>query len=173
MTGTLVGPGSYNNHLLIMKKLKQPCKVKLSQLQGISQYNSDGYLLIGDQIVYDPTYITQQNKLNKKKFNANELSVDMHSGISAIVSKMYETEFLPKKEDSLNKSFKEDLNKSVSKIYGCYSLQRKLKYDNKFRGKDKLIKKSAGLFSNSFTTNEAKASNRLNNEGEIKEEIFE
>ena len=126
VTGSLVGPGTYNNHLNADKQQKLPCQVKLKQLAGISQFNSDGYLFVGDQLVYEPVFMTKNEKIDKRKYNTSDLSVDMHSGISAIMSKFYEGNQPPKtaiNENNGNRSIR-DGNSELFKIYGCYSSQK-------------------------------------------------
>ena len=134
ITGSLVGPGTYNNHVSADRQQKLPCQVKLKQLKGISQFNSDGYLFIGDQLVYEPVFMTKNEKIDKKKYNTNDLSVDMHSGISAIMSKFYENNPPPKTAVNENHENRTNLegNNELFKIYGCYSSQknRKKKYNN-------------------------------------------
>lgn len=67
----------------------QPCQVKIKKPSGLSKYNSDGYILVGDQRMYQPIFMTTNERGNKTKFQTSNLSVDMHSGISPVLAKYF------------------------------------------------------------------------------------
>ena len=57
-TGATVflGPGSYNDHTSFIKFNKMPCSTKI-QKPGGKNYGNQEYIMIGDQIKYEPAWI--------------------------------------------------------------------------------------------------------------------
>ena len=60
----------------------KPCSVKYRQFTGIKKEFVQAYLMIGNQIVYEPRFTSLKDNTLKKHFNANSSYVDMNSCIA-------------------------------------------------------------------------------------------
>ena len=117
---------------------RTPCKIKYKQLTNISKYNANNYFYVGDDLIYNPGFLTRKEENLKKKFYANKLDVDLHSGISAINSRCIEN--LSLKRSNILKNIKKQFftltqplygkKDNMRKIYGCSSLENKIDLNN-------------------------------------------
>ena len=106
----------------------------MKNLNGINRYNANGYILVGDQLIYNPLFSNFKDKSSKRKFKVNNLSVDLHSGISPKLTEFhkYPKEYREshRRIFSLNKMFSSK-NSRKQKVYGCTSLNQRNQNENK------------------------------------------
>ena len=81
-TGSLLGPGTYNESFAANKLNKSPCIVKIHPFTKFSKLNVDGYIMIGNSTLYEPEFSSVNQKKEKEKFSSLQASVDLLSGIS-------------------------------------------------------------------------------------------
>ena len=161
VTGTLVGPGTYNEDEKKMNLLKKPCHVKYKLPPGIIPENSDGYLFVEDQLVYQPAFLCQLDKSNKKKVNAADLSVDMRSAITSINPDYFNSLKIKQTLDSAKHLYQEyEKNLFNNKIYGSDSKSN----FNKKTHPSSLHKRKEDLTSTSKKENSKFIKNMMNKE---------
>ena len=78
---SLVGPGTYNNHLNFQKQVKIPCQVKIRPMTGIKRNNASHYIMIGDQIIFQPQYLNNDKESSRVSLNFSKLNVDPNASI--------------------------------------------------------------------------------------------
>lgn len=110
-TGRLVGPGTYNDNLKALKFLDLPCQVLFKKSPGIERKNSDGYIMVGDSMIYQPTFIKNDDLQAKKKRKLLNLSVDACASLPLKFVKYSDFSLLSQKAIQRNiKSISEDNN---------------------------------------------------------------
>lgn len=120
-TGTLVGPGTYNNHLTIQRVNLRPCSAKYKKMPGVNRANSGSYMMVGNQMIYEPIFLCKNEVTYKEPFQAESLTVDLHPGIPPESAKKFSSSKLKRTQIRYvaNNSKTKDLVYPLLSIYGC------------------------------------------------------
>ena len=79
--GTLVGPGTYNEHFSFQKLDQNPCKVKILKPEGITKKNSDAYIMLGNHMMYQSIFLAKESKNELASFKVLRSPVDLNASI--------------------------------------------------------------------------------------------
>ena len=90
-------------------------------MPGVNRENSQAYMMVGNQMIYEPTYINKLDDKFKRNYRANSIFVDLHPGIPVRSARRYKQ--LSIKKDTpiyiTENSKVKDLVKQNKTVYGC------------------------------------------------------
>lgn len=152
-TGTLVGPGTYNDNVAKLRLLKRPCSAKMTRMTGINLDNAHSYIMVGDQRVYEPIFMTKIEKDDKIPYKVDNMLVDLHSGVAPDLSRSFTKQPNQFSNELESGSKKEELQRPSSSIYGCSSTKKHISY-SKMNSVEKQVPFPESKYNTKYLSNE-------------------